>query len=272
MKCSYSYDESTGLAIVKAGKITLKIPHNPKMASQSPYLIKRANNMGFMLTHLDLVGEAFIEFCKVMNPACVVDLDASYGITTAFALQEKINRVIATDSHPLHLKILKESIPENCARALSLQEGNYPEDISFEGESIDAFHSSRMFHFYTGDKIEKILSAIVKALKPKGNFFLSTDTPYWGIWKERGFLKDYEVKKQKGTPWPGFMEHVELYVQESKQNVPGSMNFLDKDTARTLFEKVGFKIEKCFYFPRDTYPQSLHLDGREGLGVVAVKP
>jgi SAM-dependent methyltransferase len=254
------------------GSITLRIPHKPETASQSPYLLKRANNLGFMLTHLDSIGEAFIEFCRLKNPDCVVDLDASYGISTAYALQEKIKHIIATDNHPLHLQILKESIPQRYFTNLSIREGNFPEDTSFEKESIDAFHSSRMFHFYTGEKIEKILGAVFKALKPNGKFFVSTDTPYWRTWKENGFLKEFEDKKERGDPWPGFMKNVEFYAPESKQNVSPSMNFLDRDTARIHFEKAGLEIEDCFYFPRDTYPEKLKLDGREGLGIVAVKP
>ena len=71
---------------------------------------------------------------------------------------------------------------------------------------------------------------------------------------------------------PGLMEKVAVYVPESKNNVSPSMNFLDLDTARTLFEKAGFEIEKSFYFARSTYPKDLHLDGREGLGIIGVKP
>ncbi len=268
----YVYDESKGLAVVEAGGITLRIPHNPETASLSPYLVKRANNLGFMLTHLDSIGDAFVEFCRRKNPDCVVDLDASYGISTAYALQEKAKHVIATDNHAVHLQILKESIPELYSSNFSIRQGDFPEDISFEDESVDAFHSSRMFHFYRCNKIERILRAILKALKPNGKIFVSTDTPYWGIWKENGFLNEFEEKKEKGDPWPGFMENVELYTPESKNNVSPSMNFLDRDTARIHFEKAGFEIEDCFYFSRKTYPQKLHLDGREGLGIIAVKP
>ncbi|OJW54014.1 MAG: hypothetical protein BGO67_08090 [Alphaproteobacteria bacterium 41-28] len=268
----YIYEESKGLAIVKAGSITIKIPHKPETASLSPYLIKRANNLGFMLTHLDPIGEAFIEFCRLKKPDCVVDLDASFGISTAHALQEKVLRVIATDSHALHLQILTDSIPDTYACKLSIRKGNFPEDISFEEESIDAFHSSRMFHFYEGNKIERILRRVFKALKRRGKFFVSTDTPYWGVWREHEFLKEYQAKKEAGDPWPGFMKNVSLYVPESKDNIPPFMNFLDKDTARVHFEKAGFEIEDCSYFARKTYPDKLQLDGREGLGIVAVKP
>ena len=225
-----------------------------------------------MLIHLDPMGEAFIEFCKVKNPGCVVDLDASYGVSTAYALQESIKQAIATDNHPLHHKVLKESIPQPYSSNLALMRGNFPEDISFEDESIEAFHCSRMFHFYKPDKIERILNAVFKALKRKGKFFVSTDTPYWGIWQENGFLKEFEDKKQIGEPWPGFIGNVELYTSESKNNVSPSMNFLDKDTTKIHFEKAGFKIEECSYFARDTYPEKLKLDGREGLGIIAVKP
>ncbi len=68
------------------------------------------------------------------------------------------------------------------------------------------------------------------------------------------------------------MENVETYASESKKNVSPSMNFLDRDTAKIHFEKAGFKIEECSYFARDTYPEKLQLDGREGLGIIAVKP
>ena len=93
-----------------------------------------------------------------------------------------------------------------------------------------------------------------------------------GDLEETGFLKEFEEKKKANHPWPGLIENVAVYVPESKNNVSSSMNFLVLDTARTLFEKAGFEIEKSFYFARTTYPQELHLDGREGLGIIGVKP
>ena len=272
MQHPYFYNKAKRLAVVKAGNITLKIPHNPKTASQSPFLIKRANNMGFMLTHLDPVATAFIEFCKKEKPERVVDLDCSYGISTVFALQQNIRQIIATDNHSLHHQILKDSIPDVYAQNLICLLGNFPEDVLFDESSIDGFHSSRMLHFYTEDKIEKILIAVLKALKCKGKFFVSTDTPYWGIWDKTGFLYEFEEKKKRGEPWPGFMEDIEVYTREAKNTAPTSMNFLDEETARNLFIKMGFEIKENFYITRDTYPRSLHLDGREGLGIIAVKP
>ena len=53
------------------------------------------------------------------------------------------------------------------------------------------------------------------------------------------------------------------------QYLPSFMNLLDVDALSKALQKAGFEIEECAYTPIN-HPE-FKLDGREGIGFIAVK-
>jgi hypothetical protein len=62
------------------------------------------------------------------------------------------------------------------------------------------------------------------------------------------------------------------------ENNPETMHLLDPDTLKNIFVKHGFIVEKCEFFSRDEFPQSLRLEpshqhhGHESCGIIERKP
>ena len=54
--------------------------------------------------------------------------------------------------------------------------------------------------------------------------------------------------------------------------MPEFFNFLDKDILTSIFEEKGFIVEQSNYVNRDDFPESLRLDGRESVMLIARKP
>jgi hypothetical protein len=50
------------------------------------------------------------------------------------------------------------------------------------------------------------------------------------------------------------------------------MHLLDPDVLRRLFSEAGFMIEECRTFARPEFPADIQLDGRESVGLIAVRP
>ena len=49
------------------------------------------------------------------------------------------------------------------------------------------------------------------------------------------------------------------------------MHFLTPKILSDILIKIGFKVEKAEIFARTNYPLEEQLDGREGVGVIAIK-
>lgn len=86
------------------------------------------------------------------------------------------------------------------------------------------------------------------------------------------FLERYKENKRKNLPWPGFIENVPLYVPQRAHHLPLFINLLDEEDVRKLMIKTQFKIEYInFISAEDAHPEDMKYDGREHLGVIAIK-
>ena len=54
--------------------------------------------------------------------------------------------------------------------------------------------------------------------------------------------------------------------------MPASIHLLDDRVLCRLVESVGLVVERAWLYQRADFPRELRLDGRESLGLVAVKP
>ena len=126
-----------------------------------------------------------------------------------------------------------------------------------------------VLHFFDGALIEKSVSQLFLSLKPGGKLFIVADTPY--IKPFQGFIPIYEKLKKDGAQWPGLISDLASYVPSRAPNLPGMFHALDPEVLSRVLVGAGFRIEKFGIFAQTRYPEDIQLDGREGVGCVAVR-
>lgn len=226
------------------------------------------NKYGYMLSSLDDYTRAFVEFAG----GCaypVVDIGAAYGVATLPAL-ERGARVVAVDLEARHLEILREKASAEFRDNLITIAAAFPEALELEGNSIGAFLVSRVAHFLSPERLELAARKLHGWLVPHGKLFLTAETPYIGVWEK--FIAVYEERQAQGEKWPGLVTDVPRYCPARAANLPPLMHFLDPDVLTRVFTGAGFTIEKCDFLARPEFPADLRRDGRESVGLIAVKP
>jgi hypothetical protein len=238
-------------------------------APVSPTLIPTLNMTGFMTTWIDPYTEAFLNFAPEAPGPCL-EIGAAYGNATLAALATGVE-VIALDPDEGHLRILAEKVPPNQKDRLQLLQGRLPIDIPVENDSIGAILCSRVLHFLSGDEIDRSVRTMFDLMKAGGKVFLIADSPYMGVFG--AFRPLYDARKQSGDLWPGRIENFPDYVPEAlAPSVPDFFHVLDPDILTRVCESAGFVVERTEFISREDYLPAARFDGREGVGIVAVKP
>lgn len=211
----------------------------------------------------------FVEACR--TAACpVLDIGAAYGIATLPALAAGAT-VIANDLDGAHLEVLASRCPAEARKRLVLVSGRFPRHLHFAESSLAAIHASNVLHFLTGPQLENAAASIAHWLTPGGRVFIQASTPWQKPWAR--FVPVFEEARAAGAAWPGWMEDTRAHSDHGKlSQIPKSIHLLDEQTLRDLFESAGLAIERCWLYRREDLPASLHLDGRECVGVIAGKP
>ena len=225
------------------------------------------NRMGYMTSTLDPYSKAFIEFSTVA-PGPVLDVGAAYGVATIEALKNS-KRVFANDIDSRHLEILRDRVPAELRDRLELFPGAFPEGLSFERESLGAILVARVMHFFDGATIDRSAETLHRWLAPGGKAFIVAETPYLKNWQT--FIPEYEKRRAQGELWPGFVSDVMAFAPDRGKSLPPQIHFLDPDVLSRVFIAAGFKIEKVGTMPRPDFPADMQLDGRESVGIIAVK-
>jgi SAM-dependent methyltransferase len=230
-------------------------------------LIPTMNAMGHMLTTPEEYNQAFIEYASPANGPCL-EIRAAYGLSTIPALENGAY-VVANDLDSRHLKILQDKVPFAVRDRLQLMPGKMPDDLHFEEATFGAILASRVINFISPDQLEESIKAIFHWLKPNGKFFVVVATPF----NYKDFPKIYEERKEAGDLWPGLIDDIERYSPDHAYLFPGFINLLDKEIMVKLLTTAGFIIEKVGFSPaEDTHPEELRFDGREHIGIIALKP
>ena len=249
-------------------KLKQELKRNSKVPRTPDGLYSTMNQMGYMTQNLDFFSKKFTNLCKhVKKP--VLDIGSAYGVASIPALLEGA-KVIANDLSEDHLKILSNLAPAEFKENLTLQPGNFPQDIHFEESSLSMIYSARVFHFFSGKIIEESLEKIFKWLEPGGYFFLISETPYLKDYKK--FIPVFEQRKKEGIKWPGEIPDISLYSPKRLGNVPTSFNLLDPETVSNHLHNLGFDVIETTFIARPDFPDDLRYDGRESMGVMAQKP
>lgn len=232
--------------------------------------IATLNKMGYMFIEPENFMQSFIDFSAQCSGP-VLDIGAAYGVATIPAL-EKGAYVVANDMDEHHLEILQSKVATPLLSHLELKVGRMPSDINFPENHFGAILASRILNFIEPGLLKESFSLIHKWLKPEGKFFYLGATPFMGTF--RRFLPQYEENRKNNKEWPGFIENIAAYVPEGRnQDLPQFINLIDEDILRKLMEGVNLTIEKMDYIPaEEAHPEDMKLDGREHLGIIAIKP
>lgn len=183
--------------------------------------IATKNKLGFMFTEINGASPQFIKDCENYH-GTVVDIGCAYGVIVLPVLESSDANVIGFDLSPEHLEILRKATPVDKSARLKTVVGRCPEDIAFKDNSIDAIHSSFVFHFINGADTEKALTKIFRALKPGGKLHINTASVY--LISLSHFLPEYEDRVSKGEKWPGEIYDFKSFA--SKEGLPHAPRFL----------------------------------------------
>jgi hypothetical protein len=246
-----------------------KCPMTESMPAPEPNgFIKTLNNMGYMTSTLDPYSRQFVDFALIA-PGPALDVGAAYGVATLAALKAGAH-ILANDIEPRHLEILSRTASAEDRERLTLKPGAYPERLNLEPHSLGAALVCRVLHFFDGPAIERAAASLFLWLKPGGKVFVVAETPY--LRNFRTFIPIYEERKKAGDPWPGYVSDVMAIAPERGKSLPPRIHFLDPEVLSRVFSAAGFRIEKAATIPRPDFPSDLQWDGRESVGLIAVKP
>jgi SAM-dependent methyltransferase len=226
------------------------------------------NKMGYMTTHLDEVSHAFLQFAK-QSIFPVLDIGAAYGHVALEAARREIP-IIVNDLDQRHLDMLLMRANHQQRPYLNPLCGRFPEELLFQPNSLGAVLICRVLHFFPPEEWIKAVQIIFNWLVPGGKLFMTNESPYFGTMRD--FIPIYLERKRKGYPWPGLMMGMEYFDHNRKKDVNSVINLLSLAETQAVLEGVGFYIEDIQYLNREgIYPPDALYDGREAVGVIAVK-
>jgi hypothetical protein len=252
-----------------------EIPAMPDCDSECPELIPTMNGHGYMTVSLDPVSLAFVDFAASLDTdgqGSALEVGAAYGVAAIPAITQGCRHFIANDSCEDHLRILQQRLPEHLRGRLTLKPGFFPDDFdSSFTSSIKAVLVSRVFDLFDARSLQEAITKLATMLQSGGKAFIVAQTPYRGNTIAE-FIPAYEQRVRDGHPWPGWIEdYPRVDILRQGKNLPASVHFLDPAVLRREFENEGFQIEKAELMEATNFPACFRLDGRELVGLIAVK-
>jgi len=248
--------------MTEANNIPLTMP-----APDENGLFRTLNSMGTMTPIPDIFSSAFIEFA-LKAPGRCLDIGAAYGVSTIPALAKGAH-VVANDIDGRHLQILASRVPMEDRARLKLAPGSFPDEMDFQPGSFGSVLICRVMHFFDGPRIDRAAAKVWEWLAPGGKVFVVAETPFIGT--ARAFFPTYEARLKAGSQWPGVVENVSAHDPKRAGSLPSLFHLLDDRVLSRVFTSAGFTIERLEYFSRPDYPADIRLDGRESIGMIAIK-
>lgn len=221
-----------------------------------------------MTSQFDEITNSFIDYaCCIDLP--VLDIGTAYG-AVALEIAARKKHIIANDIDQRHLDIMMNSADSEQQKYLQPLLGAFPHELAFEANSIGAIGIFRVLHFFAPEQWIIALRYLFNRLAPGGKLFMTNESPYFGTMKE--FIPIYLDRKRLNYPWPGLMKDMEYFDASRKGDVNSLINLLSVSETQAALKEAGFKIECISYLNRyGIYPQDALYDGRESVGVIAVK-
>ena len=232
-------------------------------------MIKTKNRMGIMTLELSPPSQAFINFStKAKKP--LLDVGCAYGAATLPALQRGA-KLIGCDLSDEHLNILENAIPLDLKENFTPILGAFPDILNFEKESLSGIHIAQVLHFLPGETIQNALSKCYDWLEPDGKLFTVTITPYQGMFDANKLINAYQKNEENNIKWPGEVNPQQFAKMGWEEHLPEFGHFLDMQHLEQIMQGAGFIIESMDYFCYDSIPDEYKTNGKEYIGMVAVK-
>jgi SAM-dependent methyltransferase len=242
------------------------------------------NKKGATAPKFDRITLAFLEFGKDKR---ILEIGGAYGNVllealthspkTIYHLNDLDRRHLSIAAHRLQVKIDQNKVHIQGIEHVQFIYGDITKPNWQIKEPYDAILVARVLHFLNPKQLKQALSNIYRSLKPGGRVFIITTSPY--VKRFQAIIPEYEARLKKGDPYPGFVKKLrqyanpELVTHEQLQNISDDhFMFLDTTALHRLFTTAGFKVLDCSYAPLGYPSESLALDGRENVGLIAEKP
>lgn len=231
-------------------------------------LIPVANSYGWTSTIPNPMTCRFLGLIKGVKNPQVIDIGAGFGVASIPAMEAGAY-VIVNDIDQLHLdhvaSLAYEKGQISRCQLLNAALPNLPDVLP-----LDAVHASNVLHFLSGDEIVLAAKWMHRNIKVGGKVFLQMQSPYCGHFHL--FLSDYEKRKASGLKWPGEMADSKKYAAPEIRNMTVDFNHvLEAEIVSKVFQEAGFTIDYADYYTRPGLPDVCRFDGRENLGVVAIR-
>lgn len=233
-------------------------------------MIPTLDSQGWVWLYRDEITESYIGYAAKTR-GLMLEIGAGYGHIVLEVLKTGA-RVIADEMSQGQLEIIQRRAAESGLSGLEVIKAEFPEKLDLPGDTIDAILISRVFHFFTGERIREGLRKIQSWLRPGGKVFIVTDSVYRTIFKE--LIPQYEKNLAGGVEWPGWVEDVRRLVPKGRidpETQPLAMNLMDPAIMRRELVLAGFEVEVASFFRYAAEPDYARLDGREITGAIGVK-
>lgn len=225
------------------------------------------NNMGFASSIIDPYCQKFVDFAAGA-PGPVLEVGAAFGLTSMAAVKTGA-RVIANDIDSRHLQIISERVPDKYRSNLKTLYGAAP-DLHLSENMLGAILISRVIHFFDAFRIQRMLQNAYNWLSPGGKLFIVAETPFQKTME--AFIPVYEKRMAEGRQWPGLIHDINAFANNGNGRIPNMVHFLDSAVLSRESALSGFIVEEAELFSRPDFPQEYRLDGRESVGLIALKP
>ena len=232
-------------------------------------MLKTVNKMGITTLELAPPTKDFVEFSSHCKKP-VLDIGCGFGVSSLAALNMGA-RVIAFDLAQEHLRVLKDNTPPELTDHLITKVGRFPDDLDFDANSLSAVHASMILHFLTGEEIMTGLQQCYDYLEPGGQLFLGNMSPYLGIYDTKKLCAQYDSRITQNKKWPGYIAHIQFVKEEWRNQLPPFAHFFKVDTAVKFVSEAGFEVENAYYYTLNSIPREYITNGREYVGLRALK-
>ena len=123
------------------------------------------------------------------------------------------------------------------------QVARFPRETWFIEGTLGAVHASNVFHFLTGNQLEKGMNSIAQWLRPGGKLFVHAVTPYQTAFAP--FIEEYERRLAAREKWPGWIPKLSVWSRHKKfGQMPRSIHLLDDIVLRRAAESAGLIVER----------------------------
>tara|TARA_R110000868_G_scaffold84822_7_gene239009 strand:- start:379 stop:1128 length:750 start_codon:yes stop_codon:yes gene_type:complete len=230
-------------------------------------LIPTANAMGYMLANPSSLIKDAVAFAKSKPDTHFVDIGAAYGVATQYALEEGLEGVVAVEPGEEHIAYMQTQFVNKVNQFVCVCD-SMPCQLPLEDDSVSVFLLSRVLHFFSKEEVENSLVIMKRYLMPGGRFYVQTLSPYVKLFDS--FILEFEAKVKANEPAPGVINNLQSYLGDKDAgHNPDFFHVFSVDTLQQVFIENGFNIIEARYETSVVYPESMKLDGREDVVLIA---